>query len=649
MSSSPALFLAASQADGHTGFTDPAHWSALMAKANADSDAFWAEQARERIGWFRDFYQVNGSSFADGYISWFLGGKLNASWNCLDRHLETRGDQMAIIWESDTPGVGRTLTYRQLHAEVCRLANALKRLGVRKGDRVAIYMPMVPEAAVAMLACARIGAIHSVVFAGFSADSLRDRIQDADCAIVITADEGVRAGKRIQLKRIVDEAVPQCPGVRHVVVFSRTGTKQSWVEGRDLHWHDLLACERPYCPCEEMDSEDILFLLYTSGSTGKPKGLAHATGGYMVQTSLSHALVFDVRPGEVYACVADVGWITGHSYVVYGPLANGCTTLMFEGVPTWPDAGRYWEMVERLKINVFYTAPTAIRAVMREGDAWPRKYDLSSLRLLGSVGEPINPEAWLWYHKLVGHERCAIVDTWWQTETGSIMISPLPGVVDLKPGSATFALPGIRPAVLDEKGQPIEGNGVSGLLVLPHSWPSQARTIWGDHQRFLDTYLRPFPGYYFTGDGCQRDEDGYYWITGRVDDVINVSGHRMGTAEVESALVSHPACAEAAVVGYPHEIKGQAIFAYVILREGYEESPDLVGELKNECRHHIGALAIPDRVVVVPGLPKTRSGKIMRRILRKVAAGELDSLGDITTLADPAIVDVLVEKVAQSE
>lgn len=620
----------------------------MLAGANADPEGFWATQARQRIDWFRDFGKVDDSDFEQGRIAWFLGGKLNASWNCLDRHLETRGDQPAILWESDEQGVGRSMTYRELHAEVCKLANALRRLDVGKGDRVAIYMPMVPEAAIAMLACARIGAIHSVVFAGFSAESLRDRIVDADCAVVLTADEGVRAGKRIPLKRVVDEAVGQLSCVEHVVVFQRTGSPQIWHEGRDLHWHELVARERPYIACEEMDSEDPLFLLYTSGSTGKPKGLSHCTGGYMVQTALSHSLVFDVRPGEVYACVADVGWITGHSYVVYGPLANGCTTVMFEGIPTWPDAGRYWEMVQRFKINVFYTAPTAIRAVMREGDAWPAKFDKSSLRLLGSVGEPINPEAWRWYHDLVGEKRCAIVDTWWQTETGSILISPLPGVIDLKPGSATFPLPGIRPEVLDERGGRLDGNGVSGLLAFPHSWPSQARTIWGDHQRFLDTYLRPFPGYYFTGDGCRRDEDGFYWITGRVDDVINVSGHRMGTAEVESALGSHPACAESAVVGFPHDIKGQGIFAYVILREGYHESAELIGALKNECRHHIGAIAIPDRVVIVPGLPKTRSGKIMRRILRKIAANELDSLGDTSTLADPAIVDALVAKVANS-
>jgi acetyl-CoA synthetase len=637
-----------SYAGNHTELTDPDQHRRLVEAAASDPAAFWAHQARRRVDWFREFTQVDDSDFREGRIAWFLGGKLNASWNCLDRHLEARGDQTAILWESDEPGVGRKLSYRELHAEVCRLANALRRLGVGKGDRVAIYMPMVPEAAIAMLACARIGAVHSVVFAGFSAEALRDRIMDADCAVVLTADEGVRAGKRIPLKRIVDEAVGQSSCVKHVVVFRRTGTPQVWHEGRDLHWHELVVRERPYVACEEVDSEDPLFLLYTSGSTGKPKGLMHATGGYMVQTALSHALVFDVRPGEVYACVADVGWITGHSYVVYGPLANGCTTLMFEGVPTWPDAGRYWEMVQRLRINVFYTAPTAIRAVMREGDAWPAKFDRSSLRLLGSVGEPINPEAWRWYHEVVGEKRCAIVDTWWQTETGSILISPLPGVVDLKPGSATFPLPGIRPEVLDEKGVRIEGNGVSGLLAIPHSWPSQARTIWGDHQRFLDTYLRPFPGYYFTGDGCRRDEDGFYWITGRVDDVINVSGHRMGTAEVESALVSHPACAEAAVVGFPHDIKGQGIFAYVILREGYHESAELVGALKNECRHHIGAIAIPDRVVIVPGLPKTRSGKIMRRILRKVAANELDNLGDTSTLADPAIVDALVAKVANT-
>jgi len=622
----------------------PEHAHGLRAEARADVDAFWEREARGRIDWIEPFHTVQDCDFREGRIAWFLGGRLNASVNCLDRHLATRGDKTAILWEGDEPGQVRKLTYRELHGETCRMANALRRLGVRKGDRVAIYMPMIPEAAVAMLACARVGAVHSVVFAGFSAEALRDRIQDAECAVVITADEGVRGGKRIPLKRTVDEAVSQCPSVRHVVVAERTGAAVPWHEGRDHRWNDLARAERPWAPAEVMDAEDLLFLLYTSGSTGKPKGVAHATGGYLVHAALSHHLVFDLREDDVYACVADVGWITGHTYVVYGPLANGATTLLFESIPTYPDASRYWDLVERHKVTVFYTAPTAIRAVMREGDAWVGRHDRSSLRVLGSVGEPINPEAWRWYHDVVGGGRCPIVDTWWQTETGGILISPLAGASDLKPGSATLPVPGIDPVVLDEKGAEVPGDGVSGLLALKGSWPGQARTIWGDHARFLDTYFKPFPGYYFTGDGCRRDEDGFWWITGRVDDVINVSGHRMGTAEVESALVSHEACAEAAVVGFPHEIKGQGIFAWVILKEGWKSSPELIGELKNECRHHIGPIAVPDRVVVVPGLPKTRSGKIMRRILRKVAAGETDSLGDISTLADPAIVEAMIER-----
>jgi acetyl-CoA synthetase len=620
----------------------------MRAQAMVEGDEFWAREARARIDWSQDFHTVQDCDLEQGRIAWFLGGKLNASENCLDRHLASRGDKTAILWEGDEPGLVRKLTYRELHAEVCRMANAMRRLGVRKGDRVAIYMPMIPEAAAAMLACARVGAIHSVVFAGFSAESLRDRIQDAGCVLVFTADEGVRGGKIIPLKRTVDEAVQSCPTVRNVIVAQRTGNTVPWHEGRDLDWRQLADSERPYATPEPMDAEELLFLLYTSGSTGKPKGVGHATGGYMVHAALSHHLVFDLRDDDIYACVADVGWITGHTYVVYGPLANGATTVLFESIPTYPDASRYWDLVERHKVTVFYTAPTAIRAVMREGDQWLGKHDRSSLRVLGSVGEPINPEAWRWYHDKVGEGRCPIVDTWWQTETGGILISPLAGASDLKPGSATHPLPGIVPVVLDDKGAVVEGNGVSGLLALATSWPSQARTIWGDHKRYLETYFKPFPGYYFTGDGCRRDEDGFWWITGRVDDVINVSGHRMGTAEVESALVSHPGCAEAAVVGFPHEIKGQGIFAYVVLREGYKESSELVGALKNECRHHIGAIAIPDRVVVVPGLPKTRSGKIMRRILRKVASNELDSLGDTTTLADPAVVDTIVAKVGQN-
>lgn len=624
------------------------HAHQMRRDALDDVDGFWAKAARERIDWMADFHTVQDCDFREGRVAWFLGGKLNVSENCLDRHLATRADKTAILWEGDEPGEVRKLTYRELHAETCRMANAMRRLGVRKGDRIAIYMPMIPEAAVAMLACARVGAVHSVVFAGFSAESLRDRIQDAQCSVVFTADEGMRGGKRIPLKKTVDEAVSQCPSVKHVVVAERTGAQVPWHEGRDLRWGELAQAERPYAPSEPMDSEDLLFLLYTSGSTGKPKGVAHATGGYLVHAALSHQLVFDLREDDVYACVADIGWITGHSYVVYGPLANGATTVMFESIPTYPDPSRYWDLVERHKVTIFYTAPTAIRAVMREGDQWLDRHDRSSLRVLGSVGEPINPEAWRWYHDKVGAGKCPIVDTWWQTETGGILISPLAGASDLKPGSATLPVPGIRPVVLDEKGEEVEGNGVSGLLALKGSWPAQARTIWGDHKRFCETYFKPFPGYYFTGDGCRRDEDGFWWITGRVDDVINVSGHRMGTAEVESALVSHEACAEAAVVGFPHEIKGQGIFAWVILKEGWKVSPEIVGELKNECRHHIGPIAVPDRIVVVPGLPKTRSGKIMRRILRKVAAGETDQLGDITTLADPSIVQALISAAGKS-
>jgi len=633
-------------ASQHHWLESPEHHAELVRRSLTDSDGFWGEQARSRLSWLRDFDSVQDCDFQQGRISWFLGGSLNASLNCLDRHLATRGDKVAILWEGDEPGQNRRITFRELHDEVCRMANALRRLGVRKGDRIAIYMPMVPEAAMAMLACARVGAVHSVVFAGFSAESLRDRILDAKCSVVFTADEGLRGGKKIPLKKTVDEAVAQCPSVKNVIVVARTGAQVHWVDGRDHWWDALVSQERPVAPAEPMDSEDLLFLLYTSGSTGKPKGLAHSTAGFLLHASLTHETLFDLRETDIFACVADVGWITGHSYVVYGPLLNGATTVMFESVPTYPDAGRYWDMVDRLGITIFYTAPTAIRAVMREGDEWVRKYKRSSLRILGSVGEPINPEAWRWYHEVVGDSRCPIVDTWWQTETGGVMISPVPGIHDPKAGSAQAPFFGVEPVLLDDKGQELSGNDVSGLLAIKRSWPGQARTIWGDHQRYLETYFKPFPGYYFTGDGSRRDADGDWWITGRVDDVINVSGHRMGTAEVESALVSHDACAEAAVVGFPHEIKGQGIFAYVLLKNGWKESAELIGELKNECRHHIGPIAVPDRIVVVPGLPKTRSGKIMRRILRKLAAGETEGLGDITTLADPAVVETIAAKVA---
>jgi acetyl-CoA synthetase len=616
----------------------------LHAESLQDPETFWRQRAQETLSWFHPFSQASDCDFEFGQVAWFLNGRLNACHNCVDRHVATRGDQVALIWESDTPGQGKKVTYRELQREVCRLANVLRHNGVRKRDRVAIYMPMIPEAVYAMLACARLGAVHNVVFAGFSAESLRDRINDARCTTVITADEGVRGGKLIPLKRTVDEAVMACPTVRAVFVARRTGNKVPFYPQRDIWLREAMDSERPYCPIEHMDSEDTLFLLYTSGSTGRPKGVAHTTAGYLLHAALTHRYVFDYHDGDIYACVADVGWITGHSYVVYGPLCNGATTLLFESVPLYPDAGRYWDLVERHRITQLYTTPTAIRAIAREGDSFVKAHDRSSLRILGTVGEPINPEAWRWYHEVVGEGRCPIVDTWWQTETGGIMITPLPGATALKPGSATFPFFGIEPVLLDEEGKEVEGNGVSGFLAIKRPWPGMARTIQNDHERFIQTYLRPFHGYYLTGDGCRRDEDGYYWITGRVDDVINVSGHRLGTAEVESALVTHPACAEAAVVGYPHAIKGQGIFAFVILNEGWNESPELLGELKNEVRHHIGPFATPDIVLIAPGLPKTRSGKIMRRILRNIAAGKTDEMGDLTTLAEPSIVDALVAR-----
>ncbi len=609
-----------------------------------DPEGFWGDLARSELSWIKPFDQVMDHDWSEGLTTWFRGGQLNLSLNCVDRHLAERADQVAILWEKDEPGHEERITYRELYRQVCRLANVYKAAGIRKGDRVAIYMPMIPQAVYAMLACARIGAIHSVVFAGFSAESLRDRILDADCVAVVTADEGVRGRKIIPLKRTVDEAIMACPGVKTVFVAKRTGSKVPFYPHRDVWLDEAMATQRPYCPAEPMDSEDLLFFLYTSGSTGKPKGIAHTTAGYLLYAKLTHKHVFGWKPGDVYACVADVGWVTGHSYVVYGPLANGATTVLFESIPTFPDAGRYWEMVERLKITQFYTAPTSIRAVAREGNEFVTKYDRSSLRVLGSVGEPINPEAWKWYHEVVGDKRCDIVDTWWQTETGGIMITPLPGVTPLKPGSATLPFFGVEPVILDEKGNEVHGNGVSGLLAIKRPWPGMARTIHGDHQRFMKTYLTPFPGYYFSGDGCNRDEDGYYWITGRVDDVINVSGHRLGTAEVESALVNHPGAAEAAVVGVPHDIKGQGIFAFVVLKERWNETPELAGELRNEVRHHIGPFAQPDHILIAPGLPKTRSGKIMRRILRKIATLETSDLGDTTTLADPGVVELLIDK-----
>ncbi len=624
-------------------------YNKLYNESVTDCRNFWGQQAHELLNWEHDFSLVSDSDFKEGLISWFLGGRLNACENCVDRHVKRKGDQVAIIWEPDEPGKEQYITYRQLQRNVSRMANVLRHNGIRKGDRVALYMPMIPEAVYAMLACTRIGAVHSVVFAGFSAESLRDRINDARCKAVITADEGVRGKKIIPLKRTVDEATMACPTVEHVFIARRTGGKIPFFPPRDIWLDEAMEAERPYCPIEHMDSEDTLFLLYTSGSTGKPKGVSHTTAGYLLYTALTHKYVFDYHDGEVFACVADIGWITGHSYVVYGPLLNGATTVLFESIPNYPDAGRYWEMVERLKINQFYTAPTAIRAIQREGDAFVKKYDRSSLRILGTVGEPINPDTWKWYYNVVGEGRCSIVDTWWQTETGGILITPLPGATPEKPGSATLPFFGIEPVLLSPEGEELQGNGVSGLLAIKKPWPAMARTIQGDHKRFFQTYLEPYKGYYLTGDGAIRDEEGYYWITGRVDDVMNVSGHRIGSAEVESALVAHPFCSEAAVVGYPHEIKGEGIFAYVILHEDSEVQDGLVGELRNEVRRHIGAFATPDQILIAPALPKTRSGKIMRRILRKIAANQVSDLGDISTLADPSVVDKLVALRAKLE
>ena len=609
----------------------------------ADPEGFWAEHGR-RIDWFRPYSMIKDVSYAkeDVHIRWFRDGTLNASYNCLDRHLASRGDQAAIIWEGDDPSVDRAISYRELHGEVCRFANVLKGLGVRKGDRVTIYLPMIPEIAVAVLACARIGAIHSVVFGGFSPDALAGRILDCESGFVITSDEGLRGGRPIPLKANTDEALTRCPDCSTCIVVRHTGAAVDWVEGRDHWYHELMAKADDDCPPEEMNAEDPLFILYTSGSTGKPKGVLHTTGGYLVYASMTHEYVFDYREGEVYWCTADVGWVTGHSYILYGPLCNGATTLMFEGVPNWPDTSRFWRVVDKHRVNIFYTAPTAIRALMRDGDGPVKATGRESLRLLGSVGEPINPEAWLWYHRVVGDGRCPIVDTWWQTETGGILITPLPGATALKPGSATRPFFGIRPGLVDDQGRELEGPA-AGNLVLLDSWPGQMRTVYGDHARFIETYFSMYEGSYFTGDGAHRDADGYYWITGRVDDVINVSGHRMGTAEVESALVAHPKVAESAVVGYPHDIKGQGIYAYVTLVAGEEPTEELRGELVRWVRHEIGPIATPDLIQWAPGLPKTRSGKIMRRILRKIAENDFGNLGDITTLAEPHVVEDLIE------
>ena len=606
-------------------------------------ETFWAEQAKTFLDWFTPWDQVHTSELKQGRAEWFKGGKLNVAYNCIDRHLEKRGEQIAIIWEGDNPAESAHITYNKLHHNVSRLANVLKRRGVRKGDRVCIYMPMIPEAAYAMLACARIGAVHSVVFGGFSPDALRDRILDADCRTVITADEGVRGGKYIPLKANVDKALQSCPDVSTVVVVERTQGDVAWVEGRDLWYHQALKEVDADCPAEPMDAEDPLFILYTSGSTGKPKGVLHTTGGYLLGAAMTHKYVFDYHEGDIYWCTADVGWVTGHSYIVYGPLANAATTLMFEGVPNYPDASRFWQVIDKHQVNTFYTAPTALRALMREGEGPVKATSRSSLRLLGTVGEPINPEAWEWYFHVVGDTRCPIVDTWWQTETGSILITPLPGATDLKPGSATRPFFGVQPVLLDEQGKEIDGPG-SGVLAIKASWPSQIRSVYGDHQRMVDTYFKPYPGYYFTGDGARRDEDGYYWITGRVDDVINVSGHRIGTAEVESALVLHDAVAEAAVVGYPHDVKGQGIYAYVTLMNGQEPSDELKKDLLTLVGKEIGSFAKPELIQWAPGLPKTRSGKIMRRILRKIACNELENMGDTSTLADPSVVDSLTEQ-----
>ena len=631
------------------GLADTSHVNAreykkLYKESIENPDLFWSKQAEAFIDWEEKWDQISRTNMREGEIAWFLGAKLNVAQNCLDRHLQTKSEKTAIIWEGDNPNEQENISYKELHKRVCRLANGLKSRGIVKGDRVCIYLPMIPEAAIAMLACARIGAIHSVVFGGFSPQSLRDRIQDSECCAVITADEGLRGGKSIPLKQNSDIAVEECPSVHSVIVVQRTGGEIKWNTQKDIWYHDLVQEQSDSCPIEIMDSEDPLFILYTSGSTGKPKGVQHSSGGYLLHAAITHKYVFNYKEDDVYWCTADVGWITGHSYIVYGPLANGATTLMFEGVPTYPDASRFWQVIDKHQVNIFYTAPTALRQLMSQGDEFVSRTDRKSLKLLGSVGEPINPEAWEWYYQKVGEKRCPIVDTWWQTETGGIMITPLPGATSLKPGSATLPFFGIRPALMDAEGNIIEELEASGNLAIKDSWPGQIRTVYGDHQRVIDTYYAAYPGLYFTGDGARRDSEGYYWITGRVDDVMVVSGHNIGTAEVESALVLHPAVAEAAVVGFPHDIKGEGIYAFVTLmlsqKSGNEE---LIEELTNLVREQIGPIAKPDIIQWAPGLPKTRSGKIMRRILRKVAANEMDDLGDISTLADPSVVDDLIK------
>ncbi|MBJ6611962.1 MAG: acetate--CoA ligase [Candidatus Thiothrix moscowensis] len=617
----------------------------LYKQSVEDPAGFWGEQAEQYLTWFKKWDTVLDWSFGqdDLHINWFKGGTLNVAYNCLDRHLETRGDQVAIIWESDDPNEDRKITYRELHEEVCKFSNVLKARGVKKGDRVSLYLPMIPEAAVAMLACTRIGAMHSIVFGGFSPDALKDRVNDAACEVIITSDQSMRGGKKVPLKKNADKAIESCPQVHTCIVVQRGGDPVAWTEGRDVWYHEAVAAASADCPAEEMEADDPMFILYTSGSTGKPKGVLHTTGGYLLQAAMTHKTVFDYKDGEVYWCTADVGWVTGHSYIVYGPLANGATTLMFEGIPTYPDISRFWQVCDKHNVATFYTAPTAIRSLMGAGTEPVKKTSRQSLRLLGTVGEPINPEAWEWYYNVVGDGRCPIVDTWWQTETGAHMLTPLPGATPLKPGSATNPFFGVQPVLLDDKGNEIEGNPAEGNLAIKHPWPSMMRSVYGDHKRFFETYFAMYPGYYFTGDGARRDEDGYYWITGRVDDVLNVSGHRLGTAEIESALVLHPKVAEAAVVGYPHELTGQGIYAYVTLMAGEEGTDDLKNELVNLVRKEIGPIAKINLIQWAPGLPKTRSGKIMRRILRKIAANETEGLGDTSTLADPSVVDNLID------
>jgi len=623
-------------------FIDAEKYQKIYARSINESDTFWGEQAEEFLTWFSKWDKVQQWDYNDVNIKWFTKAKLNVSYNCLDRHLEKRGDQVAIIWEGDEPNVDKHITYRELHTEVCKLANVLKSRGIKKGDCISIYMPMIPEAAVAMLACTRIGAIHSVVFGGFSPEALKDRILDSDCKLVITADEGIRGGRTVPLKENVDIALSKCPNVHTVLVIQHTSEDVAWNENRDVWYPDAMKNASTDCPATKMDAEDPLFILYTSGSTGKPKGVLHTTAGYLLYTAMTHKYVFDYHENDIFWCTADVGWVTGHSYIIYGPLCNGATTVMFEGVPTYPDASRFWQVIDKHKVNTFYTAPTAIRALMCKGEEFVKKTNRKSLRILGTVGEPINPEAWEWYYHIVGDGNCPVIDTWWQTETGGHLITPLPGATDLKPGSATLPFFGIEPCLIDDKGNEIEGAG-EGSLCFKRPWPGQMRTVFGDHERFKNTYFQTYPSLYFSGDGARRDKDGYYWITGRVDDVINVSGHRMGTAEVESALVLHSDVAESAVVGYPHDIKGQGIYAYVTLNDGIISNNALKQELVQHVRNEIGSFASPDIIQWAPGLPKTRSGKIMRRILRKIATNEIDNLGDTSTLAEPEVVNGLIE------